>query len=63
MVNSSMVPRYSYTIGLVEKLGFELIFAGGILYARTGARLFPVRGDAAEVCGEWGGGALFDDAA
>jgi hypothetical protein len=29
---SDLEPRYSYTIGLSETLGFELIFAGGIYF-------------------------------
>ena len=31
-VNNILEPRYSYTNGLKEKFGFELIFAGGIYY-------------------------------
>jgi hypothetical protein len=31
-VSSVLEPRYSYTIGLKNKLGFELIFAGGLYY-------------------------------
>ena len=33
------------------------------VYLGAGAGLLSVWGDAAEVCGQWGGGALFDDAA
>lgn len=32
IVKSDLQPRYAYTIGVTEKLGFELIFAGGIYY-------------------------------
>lgn len=32
VVTSDIQPRYAYTIGLNERLGFELIFAGGIYY-------------------------------
>lgn len=35
IVNSSIEPRYAYTIGLTEVLGFELIFAGGIYYMKN----------------------------
>ncbi len=34
-VTSSLVPRYVYTIGLYEKFGFELIFAGGIYFMKN----------------------------
>jgi len=34
IVNSSTEPRYAYTIGLRNLLGFELIFAGGIYYLK-----------------------------
>jgi hypothetical protein len=29
VVNSDAIPRYAYTIGLTDSLGFELVFAGG----------------------------------
>lgn len=32
IVNQSNIPRYSYTIGLSESIGFELIFGGAIFY-------------------------------
>ena len=32
IVNSYTEPRYAYSIGLNEKFGFELIFAGGIIF-------------------------------
>jgi hypothetical protein len=34
IVNSTLEPRYAYTIGLTKLLGFELIFAGGIYYMK-----------------------------
>lgn len=34
IVNSPVEPRYAYTIGLSEVLGFEFIFAGGIYYKK-----------------------------
>lgn len=36
-VIQSQAPRFCYTIGLSDKLGFELIFAGGYFYNNTGA--------------------------
>jgi len=32
IVSGKQTPRYAYTIGLSPKLGYELAFAGGILY-------------------------------
>lgn len=32
IVSSDLEPRYAYTIGVKEKLGFELVFAGGVYY-------------------------------
>jgi hypothetical protein len=34
IVIEAVEPRYAYTIGLKESLGFELIFAGGILFLK-----------------------------
>jgi hypothetical protein len=34
IVSSESEPRYVYSIGLSEKFGFELLFAGGILYLK-----------------------------
>lgn len=34
IVGSEVLPRYAYTIGLTELLGFELAFAGGVLYLK-----------------------------
>ncbi|MEO1253297.1 MAG: DUF4262 domain-containing protein [Bacteroidota bacterium] len=34
LVSSKTEPRYAYTIGLNDKLGIELIFAGGIFYLK-----------------------------
>jgi hypothetical protein len=34
MVNSTIVPRFAYTIGLSDLFGFELIFAGGIIFMK-----------------------------
>lgn len=32
VAGNSPLPRYSYSIGLLEKFGFELAFVGGVLY-------------------------------
>jgi len=32
VVSGEQQPRYAYTIGLSPKLGYEVIFAGGILF-------------------------------
>jgi hypothetical protein len=37
IVNSTIEPRYIYTIGLSNSIGFELIFAGGIYYLKEDA--------------------------
>ncbi len=34
IVSNGAEPRYAYSIGLSDKLGFELILAGGILYMK-----------------------------
>lgn len=34
LVSGGTEPRYAYTIGLTEKIGFELLFAGGIFYLK-----------------------------
>jgi hypothetical protein len=34
VVNSDTIPRYAYTIGLTDSLGFELILAGGIHFLK-----------------------------
>lgn len=34
IVSGDIQPRYAYTIGLKEKLGLELVFAGGIYYMK-----------------------------
>ena len=34
LVQNGVTPRYIYTIGLAEKIGCELVFAGGIWYDR-----------------------------
>ena len=34
IVNSPVIPRYAYTIGLSTVFNFELIFAGGIYYSK-----------------------------
>jgi len=34
IVNSQQEPRYAYTIGLLDLLGYELIFAGGIYFLK-----------------------------
>ncbi|MEM1408182.1 MAG: DUF4262 domain-containing protein [Bacteroidota bacterium] len=34
IVNSPTEPRYAYTIGLTQEIGFELIFAGGIFFMK-----------------------------
>lgn len=34
IVSSATEPRYAYTIGLTEKIGAELIFAGGLIYLK-----------------------------
>ena len=36
LVNGNSMPRFAYTIGLRESLGFELIFAGCIYYSQKG---------------------------
>ncbi|WP_299116456.1 DUF4262 domain-containing protein [uncultured Winogradskyella sp.] len=35
LVTSSTEPRYAYTIGLYQKFGLELVFAGGIFYMKN----------------------------
>lgn len=35
IVNSAIQPRFAYTIGLTRLLGFELIFAGGIIFLKN----------------------------
>jgi len=39
IVNSNTIPRYAYSIGLQEMLGFELIFAGGIMFLKDDVTL------------------------
>ncbi len=34
IVTDGAEPRYAYTVGVSEKIGFELIFAGGIYYMK-----------------------------
>ncbi|WP_162852440.1 DUF4262 domain-containing protein [Dinghuibacter silviterrae] len=34
IVGSGIQPRFAYTIGLTELLGFELVFAGGVIYLK-----------------------------
>ena len=34
VMGNSQLPRFSYTIGLTKYLGYELIFAGGIIYLK-----------------------------
>src|SRR4051812_40764477 len=34
IVNRAIEPRFAYTIGLTGLLGFELIFAGGIIFLK-----------------------------
>jgi len=38
IVSGHQVPRYAYTIGLLERLNIELIFAGGIFYLEQDVR-------------------------
>jgi hypothetical protein len=47
MVNSKTEPRYAYTIGLSDKIGCELIFAGGLFFSRD--ELISVFHDAARI--------------
>lgn len=35
LVNGGQNPEYSYSIGLTEKFGFELIIAGGFISIKT----------------------------
>lgn len=38
LVTGSVVPRYLYTIGLSQHVGYELIFAGGLFYSDNDAQ-------------------------
>ncbi len=46
LVSSDTEPRFAYTIGLTEKIGFELVLAGGFLYmANEVGRILNFIGD------------------
>jgi hypothetical protein len=40
LVNGGQNPEYSYSIGLTEKIGFELIIAGGFISIKDNESIF-----------------------